>query len=201
MALESPVTAKESGGATTTANGSALLTSVSGTFPVAFEKNAPAPGREKRFPVGGDVVLVADEYLGGSGMFLVGYSTLARQGIPAAAVSTTRPEDLVAVARTFAEVRRPGETPASWLRTLVMQGVDDYLAKPVRKEQLDGALLRWVGEAGGPATTDAATAPLEPAIEPTPRPAQAAAARGARPPRPPRRRSGRPAPRRAAATA
>lgn len=35
---------------------------VSGTFPVAFEKNAPAPGREKRFPVGGDVVLVADEY-------------------------------------------------------------------------------------------------------------------------------------------
>jgi hypothetical protein len=35
---------------------------VSGTFPVAFEKKAPAPGREKRFPVGGDVVLVADEY-------------------------------------------------------------------------------------------------------------------------------------------
>ena len=36
---------------------------VSGTFPVAFEKKGPAPGREKRFPVGGDVVLVADEYL------------------------------------------------------------------------------------------------------------------------------------------
>ena len=35
---------------------------VSGTFPVAFEKKPPAPGREKRFPVGGDVVLVADEY-------------------------------------------------------------------------------------------------------------------------------------------
>jgi hypothetical protein len=35
---------------------------VSGTFPVAFEKKAPAPGREKRLPVGGDVVLVADEY-------------------------------------------------------------------------------------------------------------------------------------------
>jgi hypothetical protein len=35
---------------------------VSGTFPVAFEKKAPGPGREKRFPVGGDVVLVADEY-------------------------------------------------------------------------------------------------------------------------------------------
>jgi hypothetical protein len=35
---------------------------VSGTFPVAFEKRGPAPGREKRFPVGGDVVLVAEEY-------------------------------------------------------------------------------------------------------------------------------------------
>jgi hypothetical protein len=35
---------------------------VSGTFPVAFEKKAPAPGREKRFPVGGGVELVADEY-------------------------------------------------------------------------------------------------------------------------------------------
>jgi hypothetical protein len=35
---------------------------VSGTFPVAFEKRAPGPGREKRFKVGGDVVLVADDY-------------------------------------------------------------------------------------------------------------------------------------------
>jgi len=35
---------------------------VSGTFPVAFDKKGPAPGREKRFPLGGDVVLVADEY-------------------------------------------------------------------------------------------------------------------------------------------
>ncbi len=35
---------------------------VSGTFPVTFEKKPPGPGREKRFPVGGDVVLVADEY-------------------------------------------------------------------------------------------------------------------------------------------
>ena len=35
---------------------------VNGTFPVAFEKAAPVPGREKRFPVGGGVVLVADEF-------------------------------------------------------------------------------------------------------------------------------------------
>ena len=34
----------------------------SGTFPVAFEKKAPGPGRERRFPVGSGVVLVADEY-------------------------------------------------------------------------------------------------------------------------------------------
>jgi hypothetical protein len=35
---------------------------VSGTFPVVFEKKAPGPGRETRFRLGGDVVLVADEY-------------------------------------------------------------------------------------------------------------------------------------------
>ncbi|HSD66748.1 MAG TPA: cytochrome c biogenesis protein ResB [Vicinamibacteria bacterium] len=35
---------------------------VRGTFPVSFEKKAPGPGREGRFPVGRDVVLVADEY-------------------------------------------------------------------------------------------------------------------------------------------
>jgi hypothetical protein len=35
---------------------------VSGSFPVTFEKKPPAPGRGARFPVGGEVVLVADEY-------------------------------------------------------------------------------------------------------------------------------------------
>jgi hypothetical protein len=35
---------------------------VSGTFPAAFARRAPAPGRERRFPVGSGVVLVADEY-------------------------------------------------------------------------------------------------------------------------------------------
>jgi hypothetical protein len=35
---------------------------VSGSFPVAFEKTAPAPGRERRFRVGGGVALVADDY-------------------------------------------------------------------------------------------------------------------------------------------
>lgn len=59
-------------------------------------------------------MLVADEYLGGSGVFLVGYSRLRRQGIPAGAVSTTRSADLAAVARLFADVRKPGITPASF---------------------------------------------------------------------------------------
>ena len=64
----------------------------------------------------GKPTLVADEYLGGSGVFLVGYSGLCRQGIPAAAVSTTRPDDLVAVARLFADVNKPGTTPASFAK-------------------------------------------------------------------------------------
>ncbi len=62
----------------------------------------------------GKPTLVADEYLGGSGVFLVGYSGLSRQGIPAAAVSSTRPDDLVAVARTFADLKKPGMTPSQF---------------------------------------------------------------------------------------
>jgi hypothetical protein len=61
-------------------------------------------------------MLVADEFLGGSGVFLTGYSELCSRGIPAAAVSTTRLDDLVKVARVFADVREPGTTPASFAR-------------------------------------------------------------------------------------
>jgi len=60
----------------------------------------------------GKPTLVADEYLGGSGVFLVGLSGLARQKLPVGAVSTTRLEDLVAVARVFADGKNPGMTPA-----------------------------------------------------------------------------------------
>jgi len=62
----------------------------------------------------GKPMLVADEYLGGSGVFLVGYSGLCRQGLSAGAVSTTRPADLVAVARWFADIRKPGMTAAAF---------------------------------------------------------------------------------------
>jgi len=64
----------------------------------------------------GKPMVVADEYLGGSGVFLVGYSGLRRKGLPVAGVSTTRPADLVAVARLFADVKKPGATPESFAR-------------------------------------------------------------------------------------
>lgn len=64
----------------------------------------------------GKPFLVADEYLGGSGVFLTGVSSLRRQGIPAAAVSTVRLDDLVQVARQFAGIKRAGATPASFAR-------------------------------------------------------------------------------------
>lgn len=64
----------------------------------------------------GKPMVVADEFLGGSGVFLRGYSALCRQGTPAAGVATTRQSDLVAVAQCFADVRKPGTTPASFAR-------------------------------------------------------------------------------------
>ncbi|OHB81123.1 MAG: hypothetical protein A2W31_14430 [Planctomycetes bacterium RBG_16_64_10] len=64
----------------------------------------------------GKPTVVADEFLGGDGVFLTGYSALCSRGIPVAAVSTTQLDDLLAVVRQFAEVRRPGTTPASFAR-------------------------------------------------------------------------------------
>jgi len=69
-------------------------------------------------PIGkaGKPLVVADEFLGGSGVFLCGYSVLCRQGIPSAAVATTRLDDLVAVARCFASLKKPGVTQASFAK-------------------------------------------------------------------------------------
>jgi len=61
-------------------------------------------------------LLVADEFLGGCGNFLVGSAGMYRAKIPTTAVSSTRLEDLVAVARLFADVRKPGTTPESFAR-------------------------------------------------------------------------------------
>lgn len=62
----------------------------------------------------GKPLVLADEILGGSGVFLCGYGDLRRRGIPAAVVASTRPDDLVAIARLFVEVHKPGTTPRSF---------------------------------------------------------------------------------------
>ncbi len=62
----------------------------------------------------GKPYLVANEFLGGCGVFLVGVGGLRRNRVPVAAVSSTRPDDLVAVARLFGQVREPGMTPAAF---------------------------------------------------------------------------------------
>ena len=60
----------------------------------------------------GEPMVLADEFLGGSGVFLTGYGELWNRRIPAAAVSTTRLSDLVPVVQQFANVRQSGLTPA-----------------------------------------------------------------------------------------
>jgi len=62
----------------------------------------------------GKPTLVVDEFLGGSGVFLTRYSEIQSRKIPAAAVSTTRIEDLVTVAKQFAHIGQPGGTPESF---------------------------------------------------------------------------------------
>ena len=62
----------------------------------------------------GKPMLLANYYLGGTVQFLTGYSSLSRRGAAVAAVSTTRPDDLVAVAREFADVNKTGVTAASF---------------------------------------------------------------------------------------
>jgi hypothetical protein len=64
----------------------------------------------------GKPTLVANEFLGGCGVFLTGFSQLAAEKLPAAPVSATRVEDLVAVARQFALLGKPGATPASFVQ-------------------------------------------------------------------------------------
>ena len=59
----------------------------------------------------GKPLLIVDEYLGGSGVFLVGSSQLCRQGGHAALVSTTKLDDLVVAASQFGCLKEPGMTP------------------------------------------------------------------------------------------
>ncbi|MHB8901541.1 MAG: hypothetical protein ACYC6Y_22545, partial [Thermoguttaceae bacterium] len=64
----------------------------------------------------GKPTIIADEFLGGSGVFLTGVSGLRSRKVPVAAVSSRRLDDLVTVARQFATVHQPGTTPESFAR-------------------------------------------------------------------------------------
>jgi hypothetical protein len=65
----------------------------------------------------GKPTIVADEVLGGTAIFLIGYSRLARNPkLPVVGVSSMREEDLVAVANVFADLKKPGATPAAFVR-------------------------------------------------------------------------------------
>ena len=64
----------------------------------------------------GKPMVLADEYIGGSDLFLTGYGALCDEDLPAAAVSSNRLSDLVTVARQFSDVRKPGVTAASFAR-------------------------------------------------------------------------------------
>jgi len=87
----------------------------------------------------GKPMLVANEFLGGCGVFLTSYGELCSRNIPAAAVSSTRLRDLVVVARQFAAVRELGVTPMVFARrceqvyrsTFPSRGKEDCAEDPV----------------------------------------------------------------------
>jgi len=63
----------------------------------------------------GKPTVIADEVLGGSANFLIGYSAANRKKLPVVGVSSRRDTDLATVARVFAELRKPGMTPARFV--------------------------------------------------------------------------------------
>lgn len=94
----------------------------------------------------GKPLLVADEFLGGCGVFLTSTATLRRQGVPLAAVSGTRAADLMAVARVFADAKQPGMTPARFARRC--EQIDQQTFAPPRPAKCveDKVALAGIGE-------------------------------------------------------
>lgn len=98
----------------------------------------------------GKPMVLADEYLGGSGVFLIGYSRLCRQEMPACGVATTRMSDLVSVARCFADVK-PGTTSEAFARrcqevyrkTFTRSGEMTCLEDPVELTNIGQAVERF----------------------------------------------------------
>ena len=94
----------------------------------------------------GKPMIIADEFLGGSGVFLTGYSELCSRRIPAVAVSTTRLSDLVVVVRQFTNVRRPGITPTSFARKCEQVYRETFAVSDKLKGTEDPVALTGIGE-------------------------------------------------------
>ncbi len=94
----------------------------------------------------GKPMIVADEFLGGSGVFLTGYSELCSRQIPAAGVSTTRLSDLVTVVRQFAQVRKPGTMPVSFAKQCERVYRKTFAAGSETKCIYDPVTLTDIGE-------------------------------------------------------
>ena len=94
----------------------------------------------------GKPTIVADEFLGGCGSFLTGVSALRKKSLPFAAVSTTRLDDLVTAARVFAEVKKPGSTPALFARNCEAAYRRTFSGMSNRRCQEDKVSLSGISE-------------------------------------------------------
>lgn len=77
----------------------------------------------------GRPTLYVDDLYGGSGEFLIAYSTARRKGQKVVGVSSSNLEDVAAAARTFLELKKPGATAEDWLR-VAARAVQDRFAPP-----------------------------------------------------------------------
>ena len=94
----------------------------------------------------GKPLIVANEFLGGCGSFLTGVTALRQRNIPLAAVSTTRLDDLVATARVFAEVVKPGSTPAVFVQRCEEAYRKTFLAPREIRSKEDKVALAGISE-------------------------------------------------------
>ena len=94
----------------------------------------------------GKPLMVADEFLGGCGSFLTGVTAMRKRNIPLAAVSTTRLDDLVAAARAFAEVKKPGCTPATFAQKAEQAYRKTFRRPRDLKGKKDKVALAEIGE-------------------------------------------------------
>jgi hypothetical protein len=94
----------------------------------------------------GKPLIVANEFLGGCGSFLTGVSAMRKKNIPLAAVSTTQLDDLIAVARIFAETKKPGITPAAFAQRCEETYCKTFPAPGKMKSKDDKVALAGISE-------------------------------------------------------